>query len=52
LLSGSEKTDRTNLSHKLYKGKIDGKYRITVLINKVYEDGSFSANYWYDKNKS
>jgi hypothetical protein len=51
LLSGSEKTDRTNLSHKLYKGKIDGKYPITVLINKVYEDGSFSANYWYDKNK-
>lgn len=51
LLSGSEKTDRTNLSHKLYKGKIDGKYPITVLIYKVYEDGSFSANYWYDKNK-
>lgn len=51
LLSGSEKNDRTSLSNKLYKGKIDGKYPITVLIEKVYEDGSFSAKYWYDKNK-
>lgn len=51
LLSGSEKVDKTSLSNKLYKGKIDGKYPITVLIEKVYEDGSFSAKYWYDKNK-
>ncbi|KUJ50776.1 hypothetical protein [Chryseobacterium sp. JAH] len=51
LLSGSGKIDKTSLDNKLYQGKIDGKYPITVLINKVYEDGSFSAKYWYDKNK-
>lgn len=51
LLSDSEKVDKTSLSNKLYKGKIDGKYPITVLIDKVYDDGSFSAKYWYDKNK-
>ncbi|WP_415328878.1 hypothetical protein [Chryseobacterium sp. MMS23-Vi53] len=51
LLSDSEKVDKTSFNNKLYKGKIDGKYPITVLIDKVYEDGSFSAKYWYDKNK-
>ncbi|KQT23854.1 hypothetical protein ASG22_07455 [Chryseobacterium sp. Leaf405] len=51
LLSSSEKVDSTNIHNKLYKGKIDGKYPITVLINTIYEDGSFSAKYWYDKNK-
>lgn len=51
LLSGSTQIDKTSLSNKLYKGKIDGKYPITVLINRLYDDGSFSAMYWYDKNK-
>ncbi|MCE3076701.1 hypothetical protein [Chryseobacterium gwangjuense] len=51
LLSGSEKIDRTSFSNKLYKGTIDGKYPITVLINQINEDNSFSASYWYDKNK-
>jgi len=51
LLSGSEKVDKTSLNNKLYKGKIDGKYPVTVLIGQPYEDGSFSAHYWYDKNK-
>ncbi|MEF9476692.1 hypothetical protein OWR28_02060 [Chryseobacterium sp. 1B4] len=51
LISGSEKTDITSINNKLYKGKIDGKYSITVLIDQVYDDGSFSAKYWYDKNK-
>ncbi|WP_265429568.1 hypothetical protein [Chryseobacterium sp. YIM B08800] len=51
LLSGSEKVDKTSLDNKLYHGKIDGKYPITVLIDKIYDDGSFSAKYWYDKNK-
>jgi len=51
LISGSGKTDITSINNKLYKGKIDGKYSITVLINQVYDDGSFSAKYWYDKNK-
>jgi len=51
LLSGSEKVDTTSFSNTLYKGKIDGKYPVTVLVGKVYEDGSFSADYWYDKNK-
>jgi hypothetical protein len=51
LLSGSEKVDKTSLNNKLYKGKIDGKYPVTVLIDQLYDDGSFSAHYWYDKNK-
>ncbi|AZA80666.1 hypothetical protein C1637_12455 [Chryseobacterium lactis] len=51
LISGSEKTDRTSPGNKLYKGKIDGKYPITVLFNEINEDDSFSATYWYDKNK-
>lgn len=51
LLSGSEKTDKTSLNNKLYQGKIDGKYPITVLISQIYTDGSFYAKYWYHKNK-
>lgn len=51
LLSDSERIDKTSFDNKLYKGRIDGKYPITVLINQVYADGSFSAKYWYDKNK-
>lgn len=51
LLSDSEKIDKTSINNKLYKGKIDGKYPITVLINSINEDDSFSAFYWYDKNK-
>ncbi|MFZ4930288.1 hypothetical protein [Chryseobacterium sp. Mn2064] len=51
LISGSEKVDRTGPGNKLFKGKIDGKYPITVLFNEIHEDDSFSATYWYDKNK-
>ncbi|MCT2562601.1 hypothetical protein [Chryseobacterium herbae] len=51
LLNGSEKSEETSFTNKLYKGKIDGKYPITVLIKRVYIDGSLSAVYWYDKNK-
>ncbi|AZA77929.1 hypothetical protein EG347_10560 [Chryseobacterium sp. G0186] len=57
LLSGSEKTDQTSFRNKLYKGKIDGKYPITVLIKRLYPNNdrsgisSFNAEYWYDKNK-
>lgn len=51
LLSGSAQIDKTSLSNTLYKGKIDGKYPITVFIKQLYGDGSFSAMYWYDKNK-
>ncbi|KAB1230269.1 hypothetical protein [Chryseobacterium viscerum] len=51
LISGSEKVDRTGPGNKLFKGKIDGKYPITVLFNEINEDDSFSATYWYDKNK-
>jgi hypothetical protein len=51
LLSGSDKVDKTSLNNKLYKGKIDGKYLVTVLIDQLYDDGSLSAHYWYDKNK-
>ncbi|MDQ0067809.1 hypothetical protein [Chryseobacterium lathyri] len=51
LISGSKQADKTSFMNKLYKGKIDGKYPITVFIKTVYGDGSFSAVYWYDKNK-
>lgn len=51
LISGSEKIGQTGPGNKLYKGKIDGKYPITVLFNEINEDDSFSATYWYDKNK-
>ncbi|PXW11105.1 hypothetical protein C8D70_112107 [Chryseobacterium sp. CBTAP 102] len=51
LISGSEKIGQTGPGNKLYKGKIDGKYPITVLFSEINEDDSFSATYWYDKNK-
>lgn len=57
LLSGSEKVDKTSFRNKLYKGKIDGKYPITVLVTRLYpgesssEASSFNAEYWYDKSK-
>lgn len=51
LISGSEKIGQTGPGNKLYKGKIDGKYPVTVLFNEINEDDSFSATYWYDKNK-
>jgi hypothetical protein len=35
----------------IYKGKIAGKYPIGLSISEVYEDGSLSAYYWYEKYK-
>ncbi|RZM23059.1 MAG: hypothetical protein EOO88_27405 [Pedobacter sp.] len=37
---------------KIFKGKIDDKYAITLLIDKIYADGSVSIKYWYDKYKN
>ncbi|PWN70117.1 hypothetical protein C1631_008985 [Chryseobacterium phosphatilyticum] len=57
LVSGSGQINATSFRNKLYKGKIDGKYPITVLITRFYpaEDksgvSSFNAEYWYDKSK-
>ncbi|MDR2237737.1 MAG: hypothetical protein LBE92_16565 [Chryseobacterium sp.] len=54
LIAGSDQIGTTSLINKLYKGKIDGKYPITVLIKEVYgdkDDNSVAAVYWYDKNK-
>ncbi|KPE51960.1 hypothetical protein [Chryseobacterium indologenes] len=54
LLNGSDVVEKTSLQNKLYKGKIDGKYPITVLIKEVYgnkNESSVAAVYWYDKNK-
>lgn len=57
LLSGSDNIGRTSFRNKLYKGKIDGKYSITVLVSRLYPaddssgTSSFNAEYWYDKNK-
>ncbi|MFP8893278.1 hypothetical protein [Chryseobacterium cucumeris] len=57
LISGSEKIGATSFRNKLYKGKIDGKYPVTVFISRLYkgesenDTSSFTALYWYDKNK-
>lgn len=52
LLSRSKKLSKQeNIQNKLYKGKIDKKYPITVLIKDINEDGSFSAVYWYNNTK-
>lgn len=52
LLSENGKMVKQNtIQNRLYKGAIDGKYPVTVLIKDVYDDGSFSAFYWYDKTK-
>lgn len=55
LVSGSEQVDQTSFRNKLYKGKIDGKYPVTVLIKRLYDEkdgeASFNASCWYDKNK-
>lgn len=57
LLSGSDIIEKTSFRNKLYKGKIDGKYPITVLVSRFYPaddssgTSSFNAEYWYDKNK-
>lgn len=36
---------------KLFKGKINGKFPITAIITKIYEDSSLNMQYWYDNNK-
>ncbi|WP_228451671.1 DUF4163 domain-containing protein [Chryseobacterium sp. SN22] len=51
LLSGAQQVNQTGFSNKMYHGKIDGKYPVTVVIGNINTDGSFSAKYWYDKNK-
>lgn len=52
LLSNSENLGKTSFQNKLYRGKIDEKYPITVLIKRNYADeNSFTAVYWYDKTK-
>ncbi|MCW3160114.1 hypothetical protein [Chryseobacterium oryctis] len=54
LLSDTNKVESTSFQNKLYRGKIDGKYPITVLIKRLYtsdDENSFSAVYWYDRNK-
>ncbi|MDH6250953.1 hypothetical protein M2347_000680 [Chryseobacterium sp. H1D6B] len=52
LLSGAEKAVfQPTPQNTLYRGKIDHKYPVVVLIKQIYEDGSFSAVYWYEKNK-
>jgi hypothetical protein len=35
----------------IYKGKIGDKYPIGLSLSEVYEDGSLSAHYWYEKYK-
>lgn len=52
LLSKTSKVTRQNtIENKLYKGMIDGKYPVTLFMKQLYDDGSFSAFYWYNKNK-
>ncbi|KIA85968.1 hypothetical protein [Kaistella jeonii] len=52
LLSDSEKViSPGSIQNKLYKGKIDGKYPIMLLVKQIYDDNSFTCVYWYVKNK-
>ncbi|AZA90905.1 Uncharacterised protein [Chryseobacterium nakagawai] len=57
LLKGSDTIEKTSFRNKLYKGKIDEKYPITVLVSSTYPNSdssgisSFHAEYWYDKSK-
>ncbi|REC48016.1 hypothetical protein [Chryseobacterium pennipullorum] len=57
LISGSDRIEKTSFRNKLYKGNIDGKYPITVLVTRFYPDhdqsgiSAFQAEYWYDKTK-
>lgn len=52
LLSNSDKAlSQNNIQNKLFKGTIDGRYPIFVLVKDIYEDGSLSIVYWYEKNK-
>lgn len=51
LMSDSETAiSQANFQNKLYKGKIAGKFPIILLIKRTYEDGAFSAVYWYEKS--
>ena len=36
---------------KLFKGKINGKFPITAIVTKIYEDSSLKMQYWYDDQK-
>jgi len=36
---------------KMFKGKINDKYPVTLIISKIHEDGSLRMQYWYDKIK-
>lgn len=52
LLSDSDVAiSQGGIQNKLYKGTIDGKYPIMLFMKKIYDDGSFSCVYWYEKNK-
>lgn len=51
LLSGSNTVGKTSFDNKIFKGSIDKKYPITMLVHGINEDGSFSADYWYNKEK-
>ena len=52
LISNSEVAiSQATFQNKLYKGKIAGKFPIILLIKRTYDDGAFSAVYWYEKSK-
>lgn len=52
LINGSQDSSTTNSPEgKLFKGKINDKYLITALINRINNDGSLEMKYWYDKVK-
>lgn len=37
---------------KMFRGKINDKYPVSLIISKIYEDGSLRLKYWYDKVKT
>ena len=40
-----------SFQNKLFRGKIDSKYPIMLLVQNVEDDGSLSMVYWYEKSK-
>lgn len=52
LISKSDKKISTKtIENKIFKGKINKKQTITLLIKNINEDNTFSAVYWFDNKK-
>ena len=37
--------------YKMFKGTVDNRYPVTLVMDKIESDGSVMAHYWYDKQR-